>query len=118
MKPLKREATIFLLLILCNIVFATIPDTTEYHKIPDYLKRELSVKMTFPQEAADKQIEGVVTTCFYLTKEGDIIVTCLNGPPVLTAYVKRKLESTDLKRTYTMVNKPMLLRFRFEHPLY
>lgn len=118
MKPKNRVATIILMLFICNVVIAAIPDTTEFKKVPNHLKRTLSLIMTFPQEAVDKQVEGVVTTCFYLTSEGSISVTCLNGPPELTAYVKRKMENLNLKRTYTLINQPMIIRFRFENPAY
>lgn len=118
MKPKNRVATIILMLLMCNVVIAAIPDTTSFQKVPNHLKKVLSLKMSFPQEASDNKIEGVVTTCFYLTHDGKVEVTCLNGPSILKEHVRRKMEDVHLKRIYALVNKPMIIRFRFENPLY
>ncbi len=117
---MKLVAAFICIVLMCvNInVIAVEVDTSLVENIPLSLKKELSLKMHFPQEASDKQIEGVVTTCFVITPEGKMRINCINGHPLLTEYVKLRMESMTMKSEYSQVNKPMIVRFRFENQSY
>ncbi len=112
-------AFICIFLVCANVnVIAVEADTSHMENIPLDLKKTLSLKMHFPQEATDNRIEGVVTTCFVITPEGRIKVKCMNGHPLLTADVKLQLENMIMNYDYALVNKPMIVRFRFEIQTY
>ncbi len=96
-------------------VIAENADSIKMCQIPGEIKKALSLQMHFPTEARESNIEGVVATCFYITPEGQIKIYCINGHPVLTGYVKNKLESFECcPPAAAIANKHMFVRFNFE----
>lgn len=118
MKLVKFLAAFILMLLVCQYVNSAEVDTLVMEHVPPKLKKVLSLKFDFPAEASEQRIEGVVTTCFLITPEGRIKINCMNGHPILMDYVRTKLEKLQTNDDYALVNKPMIIRFRFENPRY
>lgn len=96
--------------------FAGNTDSVQICQIPNDIKKILFYKMDFPKEAKESKVEGVVSTCFFITPEGKLKVYCINGHPLLTSYVQEKIESFKCcQPSASIVNKHMLVRFNFEN---
>lgn len=115
---MKFLVAFILMLLVCKYVNSAETDTLVMEHVPSKLKKELSLKIDFPKEAMELNIEGVVTTCFLINPEGKIKINCMNGHPVLMNYVRSKLEKMHTYDDFAMVNKPMIIRFRFKRQDY
>lgn len=115
MKTTMLIAVILFMLFLGISVDAENADSVQTCTMPMDIKKLLSLQMHFPEEARESNIEGVVTTCFYVTPEGRVKVYCINGHPLLTSYVKKRLESFECcPPSASIANKHMLVQFNFD----
>lgn len=114
MKTIYLVAWLCIALLSTKSSFAESSDSLTANNIPDHLKKQFSTCVCFPKQAFDNGIEGLVTTCFHVTEAGTIQINCINGHPVLTGYVRQKLEGIkccDFEAE--MINKPLYISFNF-----
>ncbi|MBI9067588.1 MAG: hypothetical protein JEZ09_09875 [Salinivirgaceae bacterium] len=114
MKPLKTMTLAVLAMFLMNFTMASEKDHDLVQKQISFFKSDLAEHIIYPEQAFKQMIEGSVATSLKITDNGKVIITGINGHPVLVNSLKKQLENIQLSPFSLISGEEILLKINFE----
>lgn len=113
MKTLKAILLGFITFCLVNINVASEKEKDLMAIQVKYFKLNIGEQLMYPESARKENIEGTVATCVQVQKTGDIIITGINGHPVLIESVKNQLKDIQLPKNSILAGEEILMNIHF-----
>ena len=113
MKLTRFFAIVALMVLAGQSLNANIPPANQQQRLYN-VQQILDKAVDFPQQAREQGVTGTVKAEIEVNAAGQLVISAINGHPVLTRYVKTQLGSVTFS-DYHMIGERFIANFDFRN---